>query len=460
MRRILALAVPLLIAGCATTAGTPTTAPVTTSPVTVPTTASPPSSTSTLPQGLVIPPQCEGRTITATPPVEPTSTTIPPEELATADQLRLLDSFDQVFRNTYFDPGLGGIDWEGAIAGLRADIEAGMATALLYERLDELVESLGDEHSRFETPAQVAESDEIFAGDNDYEGIGIVASAVPEDRLITIITVFPGSPADLAGLESHDSILAVDGVPLGDEPGRQSSRLRGPECSLVTMTVRTPGQPDRSVSAVRARVTGNIPIEAMLVPDTEGRRIGFMMIPTFADNTIDDQVRDTLDEWGPLDGLILDLRANGGGSSVVAEPIMSLFVSGPIGEYTSREDTRQLSIDADPIHNSATVPLAVFIGEQTESYGEIVSGILGARERTVLIGSTTTGNVETLHGFSLPGGSKVWIAAEVFRLLADPDADWEHDGISPDISVPVDWEDFTFDTDPALDAALAALAAA
>jgi C-terminal processing protease CtpA/Prc len=139
---------------------------------------------------------------------------------------------------------------------------------------------------------------------------------------------------------------------------------------------------------------------------------------------------------------------------------MSLFVSGLIGEYASREDTRQLSIEADPIHNSATVPLAVLIGEQTESYGEIMSGILGSRDRTVLIGSTTTGNVETLHGFSLPGGSKLWIAAEVFRLLADPDADWERDGISPDIEIPADWEDFTFETDPALDAALTALAAA
>jgi hypothetical protein len=48
----------------------------------------------------------------------------------------------------------------------------------------------------------------------------------------------------------------------------------------------------------------------------------------------------------------------------------------------------------------------------------------------------------------------------VFRLLADPDADWERDGIRVDIEIPVDWEDFTFETDPALDAALTALAAA
>lgn len=453
MRRILVLLTALLLAGCAPSAGVSTTSPDST------TTASA-SSTTTLPEGLVIPPQCEGRTITTSPLQLPTSTTLTPEELSRSSQLLLVESIDQVIRDVYFDPDLGGIDWEDAIEELRADIDDGIATAMLYERIDALVASLGDEHSRFENPAQVAESDQIFAGDNDYEGIGIVAVAVPDDQLIAIVTVFPGSPADLAGLESHDSILAVDGIPLGDEPGQQSARLRGPECSLVSMTVRTPGQEDRTVVTVRARVTGNIPIEAVIVPDTGGRRIGFIMIPTFADNTIDDQVRDTLDEWGPLDGLIIDLRANGGGSSVVAEPIMSLFVSGLIGEYTSRDSTRLLEIEADPIHNSATLPLAILIGEHTESYGEIMAGILGSKNTTTLIGSTTTGNVETLHGYPLPGGSMLWIAAEVFRLLADPDADWEHDGITPDIEVPANWQDFTFETDPALDAALEVLLAA
>lgn len=454
MRRTAVLAISLLVAACAPSAGVSTTSGATTT--TAPATTSP---STTLPDGLVIPPECEGRTITTRPPQEPTSTTMAPEELSKAEQLLLLESFDQVFRDVYFDPDLGSINWETSIEALQADIDAGMATAVLYERLDALVESLGDEHSRFETPAQVAESDEIFAGDNDYEGIGIVAIAVPEKQLITLVSVFPGSPAELAGLQSHDSIVAVDGIPLGDEPGPQSSRIRGPECTSVLLTVRTPGQEERPVTAIRARVRGNIPIEAAIVSDDE-QRVGYLMIPTFADSTIDDQVRDTLEDWGPLDGLILDLRANGGGSSAVAEPIMSLFVSGPIGEYTSRDATRRLEIQSDPIHNSATVPLAILIGEYTESYGEIVAGIFSARDRTVLIGSNTTGNVETLHGYPLPGGSMVWVAAEVFRLLADPEADWERDGITPDIEVAVAWEDFNFDTDPALEVALEALAAA
>jgi carboxyl-terminal processing protease len=252
--------------------------------------------------------------------------------------------------------------------------------------------------------------------------------------------------------------VAVDGLPMGDDPAARAYRLRGPECSLVVMTVRSPGEEERSVAAVRARVQGNVAIHAALVPVDDGRRVAYILIPTFFDMTIDDQVRDALEEFGPLDGLIIDLRPNGGGSSVVAEPIMSLFVGGTVGDYLSRDGTRALSLEADPVHNSDTVPLAILVGEHTESYGEIVAGILGARDRSVVIGETTMGNVETLHGFALPGGSMLWVAAEVFRPRSDPDADWERDGIVPDIEVEVDWHDFTFDTDPALDPALEALA--
>lgn len=405
-----------------------------------------------------IPPECAGTTITTLPLDDPPPTTVPPEALSTERQFLLVETIDDLVQENYFDPNLGGTDWNTAVATLSAAIEAGMTTATLYERISALVESLGDEHSRFETPEEVATFDEIFSGDNDYVGIGILAVTDFDEGLVTIVTVFPGSPADRSGLRPHDSIVAVDGLPMGDDPAARAYRLRGPECSLVVMTVRSPGEEERSVAAVRARVQGNVAIHAALVPVDDGRRVAYILIPTFFDMTIDDQVRDALEEFGPLDGLIIDLRPNGGGSSVVAEPIMSLFVGGTVGDYLSRDGTRALSLEADPVHNSDTVPLAILVGEHTESYGEIVAGILGARDRSVVIGETTMGNVETLHGFALPGGSMLWVAAEVFRPRSDPDADWERDGIVPDIEVEVDWHDFTFDTDPALDPALEALA--
>lgn len=447
----------LVLAACAGSSGVSTSAPTTPTSAPETTVSTAPTTTSSLPDDLILPPQCEGVPITTIPPGEITTTTVATTKLDAGDQRRLVDSFDEHVREVYFDPDLAGVPWEEEIDALLADIDAGLSTDALYERLDGLLASLGDDHSRFETPQQVALSDEIFAGENDYVGIGILALGVPEDRLISIISVLPDSPAEVAGLEPHDSIVAVDGIPLGDDPGLQSSRLRGPECTIVEITVRSPDGSERVITTVRARVQGNLPIQVELVPAPDGRRVAYVLIPTFADATIDDQVREALQDLGPLDGIILDLRTNGGGSSLVAEPIMALFVSGTLGEYTSRDGSRSLVIEGDPIHNSFTVPLAVLVGEHTESYGEIVAGIFSQREETILIGETTGGNVETLHGFALPGGSMVWIAAEVFRPAGDPDADWERDGIVPDLTVPTDWEDITLETDPAVDAATGAL---
>ena len=448
---IRALVAAVVLSACAGARGV---APTTSAP---PTTAGPLTTTVPLPDGLIVPPQCEEATIATVPPGATTTTTMITAALDAETQRGLVAAFDEHVREVYFDPEFGGVAWEDEIARLVAEVNDGMETSILYERLDALLESLGDEHSRFETPQQVAIADEVFAGQNDYVGIGILAMSVPEDQLISIISVLPGSPADIAGLRSHDSIVAVDGIPLGEEPGIESNRLRGPECTIVEMTVRAPDGSERVITTVRARVQGSIPIEFTLLPDAAGRQVAYLLIPTFADATIDDQVRDALEAAGPLDALVIDLRTNGGGSSQVAEPVMALFRSGALGEYSSREGTRTLVIDAEPIHNSASVPLAILVGDHTESYGEIVAGILAGREGTVLVGETTDGNVETLHGFVLPGGAMVWIAAEIFVPADDPDADWERDGIVPDIIVDTDWEDVTLGDDPAVDAAVAAL---
>ena len=453
---IRALLAAVVLTACAGSNGI---APVTSAAGGPTTTAAASTTTSSLPEGMIVPSQCADASITTVPPGGTTTTTVVTTELDEDDQRRLVEAFDEHVREVYFDPDLGGVAWDLEIAVLLAEVDAGLATQDLYERLDDLLVSLGDEHSRFETPEQVAISDEIFAGENDYVGIGILALSVPEDHLVTIISVLPGSPADAAGLAPHDSIVAVDGIPLGDEPGTESDRLRGPECTIVQMTVRSPDGSERVVTTARARVQGNLPIELRILPDADGR-IAYLLIPTFADATIDDQVRDALEEVGPHDVLVIDLRTNGGGSSVVAEPIMALFTSGELGEYSSREGTRTLVIDGAPIHNSATVPLAILIGEHTESYGEIVAGILSHRPGTVLVGETTDGNVETLHGFGLPGDAMVWIAAEIFVPAGDPAADWEREGIVPDIEVATDWEDITLDADPAVDAAVAALTGA
>jgi carboxyl-terminal processing protease len=193
------------------------------------------------------------------------------------------------------------------------------------------------------------------------------------------------------------------------------------------------------------------------VPTSDGKRIGYIFLPTFFDQTIPDQVRQALQDFGPLDGLILDNRMNGGGSSTVVEPILGFFTTGTIGHYVSRSARRPQEINPDPIHNSQEVPLVVLVAEDTVSFGEIFSGALQDIGRARIVGQTTLGNVETLHGYDQPDGSRVWIAEESFEPLVS-DANWENDGIVPEVEVVADWDTFTFETDPAVAAAVELLA--
>jgi len=154
-----------------------------------------------------------------------------------------------------------------------------------------------------------------------------------------------------------------------------------------------------------------------------------------------------------VDGLIIDNRMNGGGSSTVLEPILSYFTTGTLGHYASRSGRRPLSVRADPIHNSQDAPLVVLVSENTVSYGEIFSGVLQDTGRAKLAGQTTLGNVETLHSYIFSDGSRLWIAEETF-IPANSDADWELQGIIPDVEAHADWDTFTFENDPGIAAAL------
>ncbi len=65
-----------------------------------------------------------------------------------------------------------------------------------------------------------------------FVGVGIYAFPDLQKDDLTVVSTFPGSPAEYAGIQSHDSILLVDGLPITSEGG---SRMRGPECSAVVL---------------------------------------------------------------------------------------------------------------------------------------------------------------------------------------------------------------------------------
>jgi carboxyl-terminal processing protease len=378
-------------------------------------------------------------------------------EIDKATQEKVFNELVDKINEVYLYQDFNGLDWTGIVAKYRAKVEAGESTEAFYADMDAMVTELGDEHSQFQSPAVMAAADAELAGKVDYVGIGVVVKPEPEKGQITILSVFPDSAAEHAGLQQHDNILDVDGKPIVNNGEALPQLVRGPECSAVRLTVQSPGGKAHDIGLVRYRITTPEPIQSRLVTTTDGSKIGYIFIPTFFDETIPDQVRAALDNFGQLDGLILDNRMNPGGSSDVVEPIYGFFTKGLVGHFQSRFGQRPLNITGDPVQNSDTVPLVVLVGVDTVSFGEIFSGSLQDLGRAKVVGQTSLGNVETLHGYDFSDGSRAWIAEERFVPLNHPDANWEQTGIIPDVTACAEWDTVTFDTDPSVAAAVTLL---
>jgi C-terminal peptidase prc len=387
-------------------------------------------------------------------PPTPTPTLVPIDQQL---QLRVFDDLWTAINEDYLYEDFNGLDWDTIYDEYHQMIEAGLSTEDFYYYLEDLIFNLGDEHSVYLNPQYVAMEEAEYERGSDYVGIGIWVEIVPDRERAVVLLTFPGSPAEQAGILSHDSILSVDGYPILTPERDNLELLLGTAGSPVTLTVQSPGEEPRQLTVYRDRVSGSLPVINFLLTTPNGKNIGYLLIPTFSEEGIADQVGEVLNDLGDnyeIDGLILDNRLNSGGYDNVMADTLSYFTNGVVGHFTNRSGKEPLRIRRRNINDSVNLPLVVLVGEGTASFGEIFSGILQDQGRAALIGDTTLGNVEILWGYDFDDGSRAWIAHDTFIPIRNQDANWEETGLIPRIQVSAPWDLYTFETDPAILAAL------
>lgn len=376
-------------------------------------------------------------------------------------QLRVFQDLWKTVRDNYIYEDFNGVDWNGLKAPTETKIKAGLKSSEFHALMSGLVESLNDDHSRFMSPQIVQEEQARVKGEQSYTGIGIQWDFNAEKRYVFVLVVYPDSPAEKAGIKAHDHILAVEGEPAVNDAGQPIvSRVRGPEGSQVTITVRRPGGAPRDLTLTRAKVVAKTVVAGQILgPELAGsKRIGYIAMQTFYEDGIADQFRSALTnlmKGGNLDGLIIDIRNNGGGSLSELERTLNVLANGTMGSETTRSGAkRQLRARGEKIGNSQTVPLAILTSKSSVSAAEIFAGVLQAAKRAKTVGQTTAGNIEVLYTYKFEDGSQALIASETFRL---PDgANWEGRGVVADVPVPNSgWDEFTETTDPSIGAAAA-----
>ena len=277
----------------------------------------------------------------------------------------------------------------------------------------------------------------------------MLAIPLPDGTGGALMAIFPGSPAEQAGLRLHDMMLMVDGGPVRDEFG--ISRTLGPAGTSFALTFRRGDGAPETIQLTRQPVAGFLPVDSCIVP---GTRIGYVLLPTLLDSTMDDQTRRALQDMtldGPLDGLVIDNRVNGGGLGSVTEATLGLVTGGLQGHFVSRTAAEQpLEITPEDVGGSQSVPLVVLVDRDTVSYGEIFSGVLQLSGRAKVVGGPSLGNVERLSRHDFDDGSRAWLATETFAPNGKEAGYWEGVGILPDHELRTRWDLFTEETDPAL----------
>jgi carboxyl-terminal processing protease len=277
-----------------------------------------------------------------------------------------------------------------------------------------------------------------FLGNSMFGGIGAVVSFDEERRRVTIDRVIPGSPAERTGLVRGDTIVDIDGRPVGDL-GAVGVRdaLRGAVGKPVDVIFSRasgpppPGEPaggsDYKVTIVRAAVRD---------PETTRLRfgdIGYLALSRFGDRS-GDEVRAALRDFtaAGVRGVVFDLRNNGGGYGDEATAVASAFVpAGPIFTTIERGGARVVaSASGSPVW---TGPLVVLVDGDTASAAEIVAGALADAKLGTLVGTRTFGKGVVQSIFPLPDDSAMKLTTARYTTRAGHDIAGR--GIEPDVVV-------------------------
>jgi carboxyl-terminal processing protease len=182
---------------------------------------------------------------------------------------------------------------------------------LTYAAVEGIVQATGDPHTSFMDPERAEMVAESLEG--EFEGIG--AAVEMTEQGLVIVTPFPGTPADQAGLLPGDLVVEVDGTfTQGLDVMEAVSMVRGPEGTQVTLMVRREGVPDLlSFEITRARVVTPT-VETQMIEEEGMPAIGYIRLFDFGGHSVEQfnaALQELLDQGA--ERLIVDLRNNSGG---------------------------------------------------------------------------------------------------------------------------------------------------
>ena len=289
------------------------------------------------------------------------------------------------------------------------------------------IEGVGDKYTEYISKEEMQEYMEDTKG--NFVGIGIYMIQDKKSDKIMIVAPIKNSPAEKAGVQAGDLILAVDGQECtANDMNTISSKIKGEAGTTVKLKLQR-GNETLELDIKRESVTVN-PVESKMLESN----IGYIKFTSFDENTSEDFKKnfETLQKQGAK-SLIIDLRNNGGG--IVDEALK-------IADYIAEKDSVLLyEVDKEnkevvkksektPIIN---MPVILLTNENTASSSEILAGALKDLGKAKIVGVKTYGKGVIQEILTLPDGSGIKITTE--KYLTPNKTEINKVGIEPDEKV-------------------------
>lgn len=312
------------------------------------------------------------------------------------------------------------------------------------------LEGLDDPYSVYYTQEEYASFMEDTEG--EYVGVGVQVSQNADTKVITVVKVFDG-PAKDAGIQENDIITEVNGEDISTQDiDTVVDKIRGEEGTEVTISVyRASDAKDYEYTMPRQKVE-NPTVEYEMLDNN----IGYVQVSSFYEVTAEQYIAAVEDlESQGMEGLIVDLRDNGGGLLDIAVEMLDYML--PAGKivYTEDKDGNVTSEYNSDDEHQFTQPLAVLVNGYSASASEIFAGAIKDYEIGTLVGENTYGKGIVQRMFPLEDGSAIKLT--IAKYFTPKGNDIHQVGIKPDVEVELDvdaYRESKGEKDNQLDAAI------
>lgn len=306
----------------------------------------------------------------------------------------------------------------------------------VYGAVRGVLGSLSDPHTILVEPASRQLEKEHLRG--SHGGIGVALNRSVGGQIV--LSPYRDSPAAKAGIREGDLLLAVDNIPITAQMDISldvETRIRGEVGTQVALTIQR-GEARLVVELIR---------EVIQIPSVTWRMLGqpsglgYVQITAFTERTAT-ELAEGLDELlsNGAQGLILDLRDNGGGLFQSSIDVADEFLDGGTVLYERRKEQEDKTYTARPGGRATDIPIVALINQGTASASEIVAGAIQDRRRGMLVGEPTFGKGSVQLIFDLSDGSSLHVTAARWYTPARHQLDGI--GLIPDLVVdPVDGRD-------------------